>query len=366
MAKKQQASACESPARVDIGGQAVMEGVMMKAPHAIAVAVRKPDGTIAVEAEPYHSIAEKHSWMKWPVVRGCVNMVTMLKMGMDTLNKSTRMLGVLEEEPSKFEKWLAAKLGKSIDKIIMGTAMVLAVGLSLLLFVFLPSIVGTLVNQVSTSPIVVNLAAGAVRVLILIAYIGLTGLIPDMKRVFQYHGAEHKTVYCNEHGLELTPENAQQFSTLHPRCGTSFLLLVMIISILVGAVADQLIMLIFGIPKMSYIARLARSLLLIPVITGVSYEALKGLAHAENWLVKALRWPGLQMQRLTTRQPDEAMLEVAIASMQAALTLNDKILAQRAGKAVPEDAPDSPPVSPAVITAVAEDIALEAQPGAEQ
>ena len=305
----------------DIGGQAVMEGVMMQSPadESIAIAVRRPSGRIVVTCEKREPLAKKHKWMGWPVIRGCVNMVTMLAMGMNTLDKSTQMLGVLEEEPTKFEKWLAEKLGANIDKVVMAVAMVLAVILSLGLFVALPSVAATLAGMVFDNRIVINLIAGVVRIAILVGYMWAVAFVPDIKRVFMYHGAEHKTVYCNEAGEELTPENARKYSCLHPRCGTAFLFLVMIISILVGSVADQLIYVIFGIEKMGFFLRFGRSLLILPLITGISYEVLKGLAHAgDNWLVRALRWPGMMLQNLTTREPDDAMLEVAIASMKAA------------------------------------------------
>ena len=310
-----------TPKYKDIGGQAVMEGVMMQSPadESMAIAVRKPDGRIVVTCEHREPAAKKHKWMSWPIVRGCVNMVVMLKMGMQTLDKSTQMLGILEEEPTKFEKWLAEKLGKSIDKVVMAVAMVLAVVLSLFLFVFLPSTAATFVSRYVDNRILINLISGVVRIAILITYIWAVALMPDIKRTFMYHGAEHKTVYCNEAGLELTPENAKQFSCLHPRCGTAFLFLVMIISILIGSVADQLIYLLFGIEKLGFLARFGRSLLILPLVTGVSYEVLKGLAHAgDHIIVRALRWPGLMLQHLTTREPDEQMLEVAIAAMKAA------------------------------------------------
>ena len=278
-----------SPQCVDIGGQAVLEGVMMKAPDSIAIAVRKPDGSICVKCDPYVSPAKKHKWMGWPVVRGAVNMVNMLVMGMNTLEASSRMLGVEEEEPTKFEKWLSKTFGKSIDKIVMGVAIVLAVCLSVGLFMVIPSIFATLINKVVKSLLVVNLCSGVVRILILIGYIWACGKIPDMRRTFEYHGAEHKTVYCHEAGLELTPQNAKQFSTLHPRCGTSFLLITMIIAILAGAVVDQLLHAIFGVERLTFLARLARSIILLPLIAGISYETLKGLAHSDNKLVRALR-----------------------------------------------------------------------------
>ncbi len=305
--------------RPDIGGQAVMEGVMMKSPDAIAIAVRKPDGEIVLKRDPYVSPAKKHKWMGYPIIRGIVNMVGMLAMGMNTLEASTKMLGIMDEEPSKFEKWLSKKLGKSIDKIVMGVAMVMALALSLLLFMVIPSFIGSLVNKAISSLFLVNLVSGIVRIGILIGYIWLSGLIPDMRRTFQYHGAEHKTVYCYENDLPLTPENAAKFSTLHPRCGTSFLLLVMIIAILLGAVSDQILQLLLGIERLTFIARLGRSLLLLPLIAGISYEALKGLAHNDSPIVRAIRWPGLMLQKLTTREPDLSQLEVAIAAFNAAL-----------------------------------------------
>ena len=333
-----------SPKRVDIGGQAVLEGVMMKAPDSIAIAVRKPDGSICVRCDPYVSPAKKHKWMGWPIVRGAVNMVNMLVMGMNTLDASSRMLGVEEEEPTKFEKWLSKTFGKSIDKIVMGVAIVMAVFLSVGLFMVIPSIIATLINKAVKSLLVVNLCAGVVRIAILITYIWACGKIPDMRRSFEYHGAEHKTVYCHEAGLELTPQNAKQFSTLHPRCGTSFLLITMIIALLAGAVVDQLLHVIFGVERLTFLARLARSIIILPLIAGISYETLKGLAHSNNKLVRALRWPGLMLQHLTTREPDEKQLEVAIASMKAALDgkpMPDTILGREESAEKTPEAPET-------------------------
>ena len=305
----------------DIGGQAVMEGVMMQSPsdESIAIAVRRPNGKIMVTCSHREPLSKKHKWMGLPLIRGCVNMVVMLKMGMETLDKSTQMLGVMDEEPSKFEKWLADKLGASIDKVVMAVAMVLAVVMSMFLFVALPSGMATLIGKATDSRLLINLSAGLTRIAILIGYMFAISFVPDIKRVFMYHGAEHKTVYCNEAGLPLTPENARKFSRLHPRCGTAFLFLVMFISILIGAIADQLLFALFGIEKLTFVGRILRSVLTIPVVTGVSYEVLKGLAHAgDSLIVRILRWPGMMLQYLTTREPDDSMLEVAIASMKAA------------------------------------------------
>ena len=310
MSKNEQTS-CK---RVDIGGQAVMEGVMMKAPDAIAISVRRPTGTIVTKRTTYVPKSKKHPWMGWPIIRGVVNFCSMLSMGMNTLQESTDMLGVLDEEPTKFEKWLAKKLGKGIDKIVMGTAIVLAVILSVGLFFVIPELVArglkALMPQESMNWLI-NLLSGIVRICILIGYILFCSSVPDVRRTFEYHGAEHKTVYCNENDLPLTPEHAQQFTTLHPRCGSSFLLIVFVISIVLFTLV--------GYQGTNYFLRLGSRLLLLPVVAGISYEVLKGLAHSRGKLVEILRWPGMQMQRLTTKEPTKEMLEVAIVSMNVAL-----------------------------------------------
>lgn len=300
---------------VDIGGQAVMEGVMMKAPDAIAITVRRPNGTMVTKRKAYVSPAKKHKWMGFPFIRGVVSFVTMLSSGMSVLQESTDMLGVLDEEPTKFEKWLAEKTGKGIDKIVMAMAIVLAVVLSLGLFVFVPSLAESLMKKAGMAPWAYTLLSGLIKIAILLGYIILCSFVPDVRRTFQYHGAEHKTVYCHEHELPLTPENAQQFSTLHPRCGTAFLLIVFSISIL--------LFLLLNITLLKNVTNFALRFLchiaFLPLVAGVSYEVLKGLAHSESKIAKVLRWPGLQMQRLTTKQPTDEMLECAIVSMNVAL-----------------------------------------------
>ena len=321
MAKKSEQTACLRP---DIGGQAVLDGVMMKAPDAVAVAVRRANGDIVVKREKYESPAKKHPWMGLPFIRGSVNMVQMLGLGMRVLEDSLKMSGNedAQEEPSKFEKWLAAKLGKNVDKVVMAVAIVMALALSIGLFVLLPNTVILLFppNPTGGTLLMKNLVSGVIRIALLIAYISFVGRIPDMRRTFQYHGSEHKTVYCHEHDLPLTPKNAQQFTTLHPRCGTSFLLLTFVLSILFYSIIDVLVLQLFGYDLGAhYLLRVLSRIILLPCVAGISYEALKSLAHAETPLTRALRWPGLQMQRLTTRPPSDQQLEVAIASMNAAL-----------------------------------------------
>lgn len=223
------------------------------------------------------------------------------------------MLGILDEEPSKFEKWLAKKLGKGVDKIVMGMAIVLAVLLSLGLFMALPAGVESLLKSAGVSPVGYTLIGGLVKILILVGYMFLMGFVPDVRRTFQYHGAEHKSVHCQESGLPLTPENAQTFSRLHPRCGTAFLLIVFLVSITLFLVLNVLL------PIGNFFLRFLFHLMMLPIVAGVSYEVLMGLAHSDSKTACTLRTPGMQMQRLTTREPDVSMLECAIVSVNVVL-----------------------------------------------
>ena len=299
--------------KFDVGGQAVMEGVMMRSPSATAVTVRRPDGTMVTKLTPFVPLKEKHPWMGKPFIRGIINMGTMLYYGMNTLEDSTKMLGMLDEEPTKFEKWLAEKLGKGVDKIVMAFAIILAVILSVALFIALPAGVESLLRSAGMSTVGYTLIGGLVKILILVAYMLFCGFVPEVRRTFQYHGAEHKSVHCNESGLPLTPSNAQTFSRLHPRCGTAFLLIVFSISILLFLVLNVLV------PISNFFVRFLFHLAMLPVVAGVSYEVLMGLAHSDSKAACILRWPGLQMQRLTTREPDESMLECAIVSVNVVL-----------------------------------------------
>ena len=244
-----------------------------------------------------------------PFIRGVINMATMLYFGMQTLESSTKMLGILDEEPTKFEKWLAKKLGKGVDKVVMGVAIVLAVILSIGLFMALPAAVESLCKGAGMGPLGYTLLGGLVKILILVGYMIAVAFVPDVRRTFQYHGAEHKSVFCFDSDLDLTPENAQKFSRLHPRCGTAFLLIVFTISILLFLVLNVLV------PISNYFLRVLFHLAMLPIVAGVSYEVLMGLAHSDSKIAHVLRWPGLQMQRLTTREPDESMLECAIVSV---------------------------------------------------
>jgi len=299
--------------KLTIGGQAVMEGVMMRSPTATAVTVRRPDGTMVTKLKPFVPLKDKHPWMGKPFIRGVINMGTMLYYGMNTLEDSTKMLGILDEEPTRFEKWLAKKLGKGIDKIVMAVAIVLAVFLSVALFIAVPAAIESALKSAGTPPVGYTLLGGLVKILILVGYMIFCGFVPDVRRTFQYHGAEHKSVHCQESGKPLTPENAQTFSRLHPRCGTAFLLIVFSVSILLFLVLNILL------PINNFVLRFLFHLAMLPIVAGVSYEVLMGLAHSESKTACTLRWPGMQMQRLTTREPDTSMLECAITSVNVVL-----------------------------------------------
>lgn len=295
-------------AKQTVGGQAVLEGVMMRAPEGCAVACRRPDGEIEVRMVdvPKH----KKDWRSWPFIRGVFNMVYSLTLGMKTLNISADIAGQDEEEPSKFEKWLAEKTGRNINDVIMLVAVILAVGLAMLLFAILPAAIAMPLKPYLQGSILYNLVEGVVRILIFLGYLLLATRLNDIKRTFRYHGAEHKTVACYEADEELTPENARKHSRMHPRCGTSFIFLVMIISILVYSV--------MGVGS-NIFTRVLTRIIMLPVVAGVSYEVLFLLAKFDNPVTRALRWPGMQLQRITALEPDDSMLEVAIAAFNAAV-----------------------------------------------
>jgi uncharacterized protein YqhQ len=301
----------QKPNFCSIGGQALLEGVMMRGPKGYAMAVRKEDGTIIKKFEDYIDPTKKNKFLGLPIVRGCVSFVESLRIGMKTLTYSANVLELEEEEPSKFEKWLSRKLGKGVDQIVIGVAMVLAVALAALLFFVLPTFLGSLVSKfLHGSVLITNLLEGLIRVAIFIVYLAAVSRMKDIQRTFMYHGAEHKTIACYEAGLELTPENAGRMKRFHPRCGTNYLFLVMAVSILFFALV--------GFNGHWAIKALIR-IICLPLVAGLSYEVLKAAAKSNSLLARIARWPGLQLQRLTTKEPTEDMLEVAIVAFKGAL-----------------------------------------------
>ena len=307
-----------------VGGQAVMEGVMMKSPTGVALAVRRADGTIATRYDNWTTKAKKGTFLGLPIVRGVVTFIETLSTGMNTLTESAKLAGEdIEEEPTKFEKWLSEKLGKSVESIVIGLAVILAIALSVGLFFLLPLGISSLIfgKAASVAGVWKSLTEGLVRLIIFIGYLLLCSRIKDVKRTFMYHGAEHKTIACYEAEEELTPENAAKHSRLHPRCGTNYLFLVMAVSILFFAAIGW---------NASFAVRLAMRIAFLPVVAGLSYEVLRLAARYDNWFTRIIRAPGMALQRITTKEPTPDMLEVAIAAFNLALDPNYKVEAEAA------------------------------------
>lgn len=300
-----------------IGGQAVLEGVMMKSPTGIAMAVRRSNGEIVTDYTPHTSKAKKGSLLGWPIIRGVVTFIDSLVSGMRCITRSAELFGEeLEEEPSKFEKWVAEKSGKSIDKVMIGFAVVLAVALSVGLFFMLPTFIsGLLLRGAQVTTIWKSLVEGLVRLLIFLGYLFAIRLMKDAKRLFMYHGAEHKVIACYEAQVPLSPENARTFTRLHPRCGTNYMFLVMAVSILFFAAVGF---------NANFWMRLGSRLLFLPVVAGLSYEVLRFGGKSDTLFARIVRAPGLALQKITTIEPDDAMLEVAITAFNLALTPPDK------------------------------------------
>lgn len=293
-----------------IGGQAVMEGIMMRNGSEYSVAVRKENGEIEVKKETYKGVGSKCKLFRLPFIRGIFSFVDSLVLGMKSLNYSSSLFmedGEEEEEPGRFEKWLQKKFGDKAEKVIMDLTMVISIILAMGIFMVFPTWVSTLMKPLLGNGIWMALFEGVLRIAIFIAYVGLISLMPDIKRTYMYHGAEHKCINCIEHGLPLTVENVMKSSKEHKRCGTSFLLIVMVISILFFLVIR---------PETLWL-RLVSRILLIPVIAGVSFEFLRLAGNSDNPVVNLLSKPGLMLQGLTTKEPDEKMAEVAICAVEA-------------------------------------------------
>ena len=298
-----------------VGGQAVMEGVMMKNREAYAVAVRKPDQTIETKVSEYNGTIKNKKIRKLPIIRGVINFVESLYLGMSTLMFSASFFEDEEEEAAKKnresmtkeERKALEEKEKKQEKALMGGTVAFSIILALAIFFALPYFLSGFFRKVIDSETLIALLEGVIRLVIFVAYIAIISLTPDIKRTFMYHGAEHKCINCIEHGLELNVENVRASSKQHKRCGTSFLLIVMLISIVF----------FMFIRVDSGVLRLLLRLLLIPVIAGVSYEFIRLAGRYDNWFVNLLSQPGLWMQRLTTKEPSEDMIEVGIAAVNA-------------------------------------------------
>lgn len=292
---------------VRIGGQAVIEGVMMKNMDRYAVSVRKPNGKIETKVEECISFAEKHPLFQLPVFRGMANFLESMVIGMKTLNYSASFYEDEEEQTeSRTEQLLEKILGEKAEKIIMGIVLVFSLAISIGLFMILPYIASEALGKLIRNEYVILFMEGIIRIAIFLGYIVLISRMEDIKRVFMYHGAEHKTINCLEAGVPLTPENVDNFSRLHKRCGTSFIFIVMIIS-----------MVFFFFIRVDTIwLRIVLRLLFLPLVAGVSYEFIHLAGSSDHPLVQIFSKPGLALQRLTTKEPDHSMIEVAIASVE--------------------------------------------------
>lgn len=310
--------------KTSIGGQAIIEGVMMRGPHKTAMAVRKSEGDILVEVND-NGTQTTNKILKLPIIRGCVNFFASLVIGMKALMFSADQVDLEDEEEteSKFDKWLEDKFGDKIKDIVIYAAIAVSLVMSIALFIMLPTLltrgIETLLGftplaAAAKTKAFTSITEGIIKLAVFIGYLAIVSQMKDIKRVFEYHGAEHKTIACYEHGEELTVENVKKHTRFHPRCGTSFLLFVMIVSIILFAM----------LPKTGVLLRMVMRLLLLPVVAGISYEIIKWAGRSDNVCVTWLSKPGLWLQRLTTREPDDSQIEVAIKSMEAVIPENSE------------------------------------------
>ena len=323
MAQNNKQPCCEQ-FRTMIGGQALIEGIMMRGPEKDAMVVRT-DGELQVEVSP-RKIRKKGSFATWPLIRGAVSFFDSQVVGVKALMRSADLSPEEEAEPTKFDRWLEKKLGnEKFQKALISFAVFMGLGLSIVLFFLLPMVIGGFFDQWIRSNLLLNLVEGAIRIAIFLIYIFGVSRMGEMKRVFAYHGAEHKTIRCYEAGLPLTVENVRQQTRLHPRCGTSFLLVVMVISILIFSMASTLLLML--IPPLeamhgSFLYRLIMivfKLILLPLVVAATYEINRWAGRHDNWFTRILTAPGMWMQNFTTREPDDSMIEVGIAAVQAVL-----------------------------------------------
>ena len=298
--------------RTSIGGQALIEGILMRGPKKQAIVCRTKDGLVE-KTEELHLLKEKYPIVGIPFLRGIFIFIDSMVKGMKALTYSASLMPEEEQgEPDKLDAWIEAHFSaEKAQKLIIGLAVVLGLALAVGLFVFLPALIVRLINWNKTfSMPLVNLLERVLRVFILLGYMALVSRVKDIKRLFSYHGAEHKTIFCYEHGKELTVENVREERRFHPRCGTSFLLVVVLVSILVNLLFN------FLVPLTNVFARIGCHILLIPIVVGISYEINRWCGGHDNWLSAVLSAPGKWLQHITTNEPDDSMIECAIRALQ--------------------------------------------------
>lgn len=314
----------------NIGGQAVLEGVMMRGESSMATAVRDSNGEIVIESSRFTPAKEKSKIYRMPIIRGVISFVNSMIMGVKLINRSGEVFGDISgEAPSRFEKWLAKTFKIDIMNVVIVIGLILGVALSLGLFVVLPQLAATGIFSLAKldasgfgMSVLYNFIAGAFRMVIFILYLVLVSLMKDVKRLFKYHGAEHKTISCYEQGMELTVENVQKMSTVHDRCGTTFMFIVMTFSILFFAVFP-VELLAGGGKAVNFVLRILSRIIMIPLVAGISYELLKLFAKYDNLFTRICKKPGLWLQKLTTKQPEDEMVEVAITAFNEVLLLEE-------------------------------------------
>ena len=296
--------------RTSIGGQALIEGIMMRGPRKQAIVVRTPDG-LKVKEEQLKFIKDKYPILGWPFIRGSVNFLGSMVNGVKALMYSAEFMPEEEqEEPGKIDKWIEAHFsGETANKLIIAVSVVLGIALSVGLFILLPTLIAGLLDGIIASRILRNLLEGVLRICIFLLYMYFATKMKEIKRVWMYHGAEHKTIFCYEKGLELTVENCRKQSRFHPRCGTSFIFIVMIVSILVYSVFSW----------SNVFVRMGLRILMLPVVVGISYEIIKWAGRNDNALTRIVSAPGKALQHLTTAEPDDSMLEVAIEAIKCVI-----------------------------------------------
>lgn len=313
---------CDENKKISVGGQALIEGIMMQGPKGAAMSVRLSDGTIDTEELEVKHIRDKFKPAGWPIIRGMFNMVESLLFGFKCMEKSAEKAGLDDdtdpENMSKLDKWISDHFGPKMMAVVTGISLVLGCGLAFVLFFYLPSFLVDVIDKYIFKDVLANLHPvfeGVMRMCIFVLYIWLVSKLPDIKRVFMYHGAEHKSIFCYESGLELTVENVKKQKRFHPRCGTSFIFVILIISILVSSV------LVVAFPEIDDNRTLWMiiKILIVPLTVGIGYEFIKYAGTHDNKLVKILAAPGLWMQRFTTQEPTNDIIEVGIESLKAVL-----------------------------------------------
>lgn len=309
--------------KTSVGGQALIEGVMMQGPRGMATAVRKPDGEILTEYHTIKLLRNKNKFFNIPIIRGIVGFVESMVMGYKTLMYSAEVSGMEdfeEQDMSKFERWLNDKFGEKLVSFVATIGSILGVILAFLLFFYLPVLVFNKANEWSGGAITdyQGLIEGVMKILIFVIYIAAVSRMKDIKRLFMYHGAEHKSIACYEAGLDLTVENAKKCTRFHPRCGTSFIFVVLIFSIIVYTIVAKIFPEIAAVRVLWLVLKLA----FLPIIMGVCYEFIRYAGRHDNLFVKIVSAPGLWMQRLTTKEPTDDILEVGIAAIKAVITDN--------------------------------------------